>query len=218
MIPSLTDFFALLGIDLVLSAILLRLLSWGGNAKAGTRAAWLTAMLFAALWWPLGTAKLPALAYVRGVSSDLSITLVALACLGFWEGIFKGPAARSRNLEKTLVFVVAAGAGLFLYPLALGLGDWDPYRLGWGTPALWLVLLMIAVLARIGKFRLLPLLLALALLAWAAGLLESTNLWDYLLDPWLFVLSVAYCIRTGFMRATEQFAWAWRDKLSRPSA
>jgi hypothetical protein len=220
MMPSFTDFFALVGIDLVLSAVVLRVLSWGGDAKARTRAAWLAAALFAALWWPLGEAKLPALAYVRGLSSDLSITLVALACLGLWHGVVKEhePDRSFIKRETGIVFVVAAAAGLFLYPLALGLGDWDAYRLGWGTPALWLVLLMMTVVARLRKFRLLPLLLALAMLGWAAGLLESTNLWDYLLDPWLFVLSLVYCIKAAFRQATEGFAWPRRDKLSRRSA
>jgi hypothetical protein len=43
--------------------------------------------------------------------------------------------------------------------------------------------------------RLLPVLVALALLAWTLGLLESTNLWDYLLDPWLAAAAIFQCMR-----------------------
>lgn len=204
MIPSLNNFFALLGIDVMLCAVVLRLLSW--SSKANAWAPWVTAALFFALWLPVGPVQLPVLAYVRGVSSDLSITLVALACLALWRGIFKGPPVRDR--EKALLFFTTTAGGVLLYPLALGLGNWDAYRLGWGAPGLWLVLLVIAVVARLKKFWLLPLLLALALLAWTAGVFESTNLWDYLLDPWLFLMAFVYCIKTLFSTV--------RGGLSRP--
>jgi hypothetical protein len=202
MIPSLTNFFALLGIDAVLCAMALRLLSWSNKAAAW--GPWFTAVLFFALWLPVGPVQLPVLAYVRGASSDLSITLVALAGLALWQGIFKAPPVSDR--EKALVFFTITVGGLLLYPLALGLGNWDVYRLGWGAPGLWLVMLLIAMVARLKKFWLLPSLLALALLGWTAGVLESTNLWDYLLDPWLFLMAIVFCFRACVVRVPKWFA------------
>jgi hypothetical protein len=38
----------------------------------------------------------------------------------------------------------------------------------------------------------LPALVALALLAWSLDLMESGNLWDYLLDPWLSVFALGF--------------------------
>ena len=91
--------------------------------------------------------------------------------------------------------LAVASAALFLYPLALGWGDWDPYRLGWGAPGFWSALLIFSLICWFRGLRLLPLLVALALLAWTVGLLESTNLWDYLIDPWLSVVAIFLCAK-----------------------
>jgi hypothetical protein len=191
MLPALTDFVALQGIDLVLCAGCLRLLSW---RRGVTRwAKWVTAACFVLLWYPVGTAHLPILAYIRGISSDLSITLVALACLGLYRRLLVLRAIDPR--ERVVVNVAVAAAALFLYPLALGWGDWDAYRLGWGAPGMWAVLLALSLICWVKGLRLLPLLVALALLAWVAGVLESNNLWDYLIDPWLATAALFHCIK-----------------------
>jgi hypothetical protein len=129
---------------------------------------------------PLG-AGLPLAAQLRGVVGDLSVTSLVLLCGWLWrEARAAGPPAPRRTLELELL--LAAG-GLFLYPLALGLGRSDPYRLGYGSP--WLLCVLLAVtLAGVALDR--PLLaasVALAVLGWAVEALESRNLWDYLLDP-----------------------------------
>ena len=195
MFPSLTDTVALLGIDLVLCAVGLRLLN-PGSARSGLPrpwTKWTVAACFALLWVPVGSAGLPLLAYIRGVSSDLSISFDALACASLllqWRG---QPALPVR--ERSMVFYAVAVAAIFLYPLALGWGNWDAYRPGWGS--LWMLLtLLVLTLGCLAKgLRLLPVLTALALLAWTAGLLESDNLWDYLVDPWLAAGSIFYCVK-----------------------
>ncbi len=156
---------------------------------------WCVLGCFALLWLPAGAAQLPLVAYIRGVSSDLSFTLVLLACMGLAQGLFGFVLAGKR--EYTAVFVAVASAAVFLYPMALGWGDWDAYRPGWGSAAMWAVLLGVCVLAWLVGLRVLPLLIALALLAWTAGLLESSNLWDYLLDPWLVIVSFFQCASCG---------------------
>ena len=200
MLPPANDLIALLGIDLVLSAGCLRLLGWRrGVAPWGKFA---TAAVFVLLWCPVGPARLPLVAYVRGISSDPSISLVALACLGMYQRL--SGVRLTDDRECMLVSIALAVGALFLYPLALGWGDWDAYRLGWGSPGLWAVLLVLSLACWAKGFRLLPVLVALALLAWAAGALESTNLWDYLIDPWLAVAAIYQCIKSavilGFAR------------------
>lgn len=203
MLPPLNDLAALLGIDLVLSAGCLRLLSWRRGVTPW--ATWGTAACFVLLWCPVGAAHLPILAYIRGVSSDLSITLVALACLGLGQRLLELRVLDPR--ERTVVNMVVAAAALFLYPLALGWGDWDAYRLGWGAPVLWAALLALSLVCWVKGLRLLPLLVALALLAWVAGVLESGNLWDYLIDPWLAVAALFHCIKW--------VAANWRNRFRR---
>ena len=164
---------------------------------------WAAAVCFVGLWVPVGAAALPVLAYIRGISSDLSITFVALACASLlmqWRGM---PAPTVR--ERSAVFYAVAAAAVFLYPLALGWGDWDAYRPGWGSPGMLLALLVLAVVCMARGLRLLPALIALALLAWTAGLLESGNLWDYLIDPWLAAGAIFYCAKTAAVRLLLHF-------------
>ncbi len=240
MLPRLTDLVALLGISLVLCAMLFRLLRAASGSKPWVK--WMIAGCFVLLWLPVGAAHLPSVAYVRGVSSDLSLTLVALAGLGLWQGLFRSlpdfgsigcksaaavhfspafcpiaglwacksgkncprwgsfslsmPKARQApsrallgNRDKTPLFAVVLVAGVFLYPTALGWGDWDAYRLGWGSYGMLLGLLALVFAFCYQGLRLLPLLVALALLGWVAGIMESGNLWDYLIDPWLVIFA-----------------------------
>lgn len=200
-LPPPTDFLALLGIDLALSAGCLRLLS--GRKSASRWARWVAVLFFLGLWLPVGAAHLPVLAYVRGLTSDLSVTLVALACLCLSRRWFGLPAIAER--EKTALHAVIAFAALFLYPMALGWGDWDSYRLGWGGWGLWMALLALSLLAWLKGLRLLPMLVALALLAWSAALMESNNLWDYLVDPWLAAASLFQCLKSGARRLRARF-------------
>ena len=194
MLLPLTDFSALLGINLVLCAVCLRLLR-GRSDVVMTWKNWVTAGFFVALWCPVGSAYIPIVGYIRGVSSDLSITLVALACLVSLRDQFGFEWLDQRNV--TAVWVAAAVVALILYPLALGWGDWDPYRLGWSSQGFLLGLLIVSLVCWVSKLRLLPLLVALALLAWSMDVLESTNLWDYLIDPWLALMAIYQCLRVG---------------------
>lgn len=203
MLPPLTDLVALLGIDLVLCAGCLRLLNWQFGVTPWTK--WLTAACFVLALIPLGTAQLPLVAYVRGISSDLSITLVVLAGLGLVRRL-RGLRGIDRA-ERMAVNTAVAAAALFLYPLALGWGDWDPYRAGWGAPGMLVALLAISVFCWIQGLRLLPVLVAAALLAWSFDLLESTNLWDYLIDPWLATAAIFQCLK--WMRTR------WQTRLRR---
>ncbi|RYX97658.1 MAG: hypothetical protein EOO28_02120 [Comamonadaceae bacterium] len=199
-LPPLTDLFALFGVNLVLCAALLRLL----QASMGWPwAKWLAVGLFVLLWMPAGSAHLPLVAYVRGITSDFSVTLVLLATIGIlqrWTGrvVF---GAR----EKHAAYAVLAVGAVALYPLAMGWGDHDPYRAGWGSAALWTLLLALTVASWIRGLRLLPLLVAAGLLSWSAGMMESTNLFDYLLDPWIAVGALAVSVRrlAGFVLRSD---------------
>ena len=206
LLPPFTDLVALLGIDLVLCAAGLRLLTAGRGFSGWTKGVVLAC--FVLLWLPVGAAQLPLLAYIRGVSSDLSVTLVALSCLGLSHRLFRIPVIATQ--ERMALNGIIAIAALFLYPLALGWGDWDAYRLGWGSWGLWATLLALSLVFWIKGLRLLPLLIALALLAWTVGLMESTNLWDYLIDPWLALSALFQCIKALLLRFRQPRAFTQR--------
>lgn len=191
MLPPLTDLLALLGIALVLCAGCMRLLSgWLGVTRWSTG---LTAACFVLMWVPIGAAQLPLVAYFRGISSDLSITLVLLAALGLVRRLSGHGEIEPR--ERMTLSAAIAVVALLLYPLALGWGDWDPYRAGWGAPGMLVVLLVMTIFYWSQGLRLLPVLVAAALLAWTFDLLESTNLWDYLMDPWLATAAIFQCLK-----------------------
>ncbi|MES2400445.1 MAG: hypothetical protein V4573_10720 [Pseudomonadota bacterium] len=191
MLPPLTDLFALLGINLVLCAALTRLVFRPWKK-------WSVAAVFLLLWLPVGSAHIPAVAYIRGVSSDLSVTLILLACVGLGQRMSGVTLLAAR--ERTAVFGVAVLAAMLLYPAALGWGDFDMYRLGWGSFAMLAGLFVLCVACWLLNFRLLPVLIAAALLAWFAGAMESTNLWDYLMDPWLAATAFVHGLRAGIMK------------------
>ena len=197
-----TDFYALLGIDLVLCAVFLRLTVRVSPrtvaVKAGAWPLWLAAILFLSLWLPFGDAGLLLLGYARGVLSDFSVTSVVLSVLfiGQRSGFLNGPG----DVEKRALFIALSFAALLLYPTALGWGDWDAYNLGWGSTAGVAVLSLLMLFCFWRRFRLLPLLMAAALLAWSIGLLESTNLWDYLIDPWIACVSIGVALKAGLGR------------------
>ena len=192
-IPPPTDLAALLGIDLVLCAAGVRLAA--GRFDNAHWVGWAVLGCFVVFWLPVGVGGLPLLAYVRGISSDLSVSMVALACLVLGQRMFGMPAlARRERLASCGVIVMAAA---LLYPTALGWGDWDAYRLGWGSFSMLGMLLALVLGCWLNGLRLLPALVGVALLAWVSGLMESTNLWDYLIDPWLVVGATIQCILAG---------------------
>ena len=130
-------------------------------------------------------APLPLAGFLRGVTGDLSVTTLLLLTRFVLRPAFDWKPLEART---ALAFqgLVTAG-GLVLYPLTLGLGLWDPYTLGYGEP--WFLGALVALAAATLFLDLFfgAGCLALGVLAWSLGALESRNLWDYLLDPLVFV-------------------------------
>jgi hypothetical protein len=197
MLPALTDLVALAGIAMVACAACLRLpgLTSGSDGRANAKGRWLAGICFVVMWIPVGAPQLPVAAFIRGVTSDFSVSLVVLAALGLSARLFGFKPLESR--ERQAVFYAVAAAALFLYPLALGWGDWDAYRLGWGSGGLWASLLFLCLVCWVAGLRLLPLLIGIAMLSWTAKLMESTNLWDYLFDPWLACAAIFKSLAAG---------------------
>lgn len=95
-----------------------------------------------------------------------------------------------------LLFVWGGAGALFLYPMALGLGPWDPYALGWGRSWLFYGLLCLGA-ALVAMHHPLGLVFTAALLGQGLGLFESLNLWDSVMDPVFGILSLAALLRHG---------------------
>ena len=139
--------------------------------------------------------------YFRGVGGELSVTTLLLVSSSISAFAFGLKPPGRQELETLATFVLLAGA--FLYPMSLGLTSFDPYALGYPerVRALLLALAPVAVYASLrGRFLLL-LALALAVVAHRFELLESGNLWDYLLDPWLVLGMAGFTIFARFSKS-----------------
>jgi hypothetical protein len=128
---------------------------------------------------PLGA--LPAAGYLRGIAGDLSVTTMLLLVRGLLRPVLGWAAIDARS--RLALQILVAASGLALYPMAFGLGPFDPYRLGYANPWFLAGLLALAVAAGLRRLTLVTWCLALAVLGWALGATESRNLWDYLVDP-----------------------------------
>lgn len=138
---------------------------------------------------------LPAAAYLRGIVGDLSVTSIIL--LAVWLGNSLFDWRLFNEYKKWLPQSVIAITAVIFYPLALGIGYFDPYRLGFGN--IWFLgaLFLLTIAAYFQRYFLLAFCIALAVLAWSVGWYESTNLWNYLLDPFVAIYAIGALVGRG---------------------
>lgn len=118
--------------------------------------------------------------WIISFNANFSIAFTALVFDRIWERAFGNPLMDSRARQTAWSF--GLGAGILLYPMALGLGGFDPYGLGFG-PTWLLVPLLLFTLWLLYRQNRFGAILVACILAYNMRLLESSNLWDYLLDP-----------------------------------
>lgn len=181
--PNFTDLIGLIGSASIIASSALILPSVKRLAKP--RLAMLLGAIFIYALLPITGMSLAA--YLRGGIGDISITTLLLLCSMLAKPWLS--CATLDNKNRFALFGIISIAALVLYPMALGIGAYDPYRLGYGNVPFVTTVLLIALAAWYWKIYWVTLCVACATLAWAMGWYESNNLWDYLLDP--FVASYA---------------------------
>lgn len=129
--------------------------------------------------------------WVATLNPNFSVPLSGMLAISVWERTF-GRSVFS-NREWTTAWSFGAIGGLVLYPMALGLGSVDPYEWGWRFGPLWVLVGMLTAWLVWQQNRFAVLLL-LAAGAWHLRLLESTNYWDYLLDPVYSLVSLGWVV------------------------
>ena len=197
--PTSTDVTGLAGIAVALAAALLALP--GVRRLARPRLTALLAAVVILVLAPLGT--LPVAACVRGATGDLSITTLVLLGSVVLRWVTGWPPVDQRARFSLLGCISIAA--LALYPMALGVGLFDPYRLGYGSPWLLGALFAAALAAWFRRLDLIAICIALAVLAWTVRWYESNNLWDYLLDPLVSFYAVSVLARRGANRILRSF-------------
>jgi MFS family permease len=129
---------------------------------------------------------LPLARWLIGINANFSFPLVATALNKAWENASGRRLLGSNASMASWIFGLTAG--LALYPMALGLGGFDPYVLGWGFSWLFAFLAMVTIALLLMKNRFAVVLIA-CILGYDLNLLESANLWDYLVDPFFVFFS-----------------------------
>jgi hypothetical protein len=198
--PRPTDLIGLAGAAVVVAAVVVAAGRMLGLRRSGL-AVLAGASAIAALV-PIGA--LPVAGLLRGVVGDLSLTTLVLLLRGLARDIRGGDPADPRTTLTLQGLVMVAG--VVLYPLALGLGAWDPYRLGYGDPWFLATLLAVALTALVLDTPLVTFCTALGVLAWGLGAYESRNLWDCLIDPLVFVWA-AFALLLRAARAPVRRHW-----------
>lgn len=191
-----TDLTGLIGSASIIASTALLLPSVKRLAKP--RLAMLLGAIFVYSLLPITGLSLAA--YLRGGIGDVSITTLLLLCSVLIKPWLS--CATLDNKNRLVLFGLVAIAALVLYPMALGIGAYDPYRLGYGNMSFVTGVLLIALTAWYWQAYWVTLCLACATLAWAAGWYESSNLWDYLLDP--FVASYAIYVMLASLVALRR--------------
>lgn len=129
---------------------------------------------------------------LRGLWGDPSITTLQLLAL-----TLTGKVPQSLRSGYRAPAVIAL-SGLALYASALGPWNLDLYRFGYQPALLGGILAAVALAAWWRGQAWWLWLLTIDLFAWRAGCLESSNLWDTLLDPLLMLAMLALALRNGY--------------------
>lgn len=190
-----TDWTGLCGLALVYLLPAMRL-PFASRLDARRRRLFAAGVLVAVLLPVSG--GLSAAGWLRGMVGDLSLTSVLLLAGALYTRLRPVQGELWNRRERLVLLSFIAALALLLYPFALGLGALDPYRAGYGTLGAVAMLGLLAFWLMRRGLVLLPLAIAVALLGWSLGVLESDNLWDYLLDVPLALYALGALVRALF--------------------
>jgi hypothetical protein len=150
-------------------------------------------------FWPIGSLglslELPLSAYVRGVIGDLSTVTVVL--------LLSTLLMRNQSTPRIVKLVIVL-IGICFYPFALGLGMFDPYGWGYSSVALLIAVIIFALMCAAANWNKGVWAIGLAMIAWSVRWHESTNLWDYLIDPFLVTWAILGLVATIVKKRKEK--------------
>jgi hypothetical protein len=172
--------------QLLLVAVLLTLLT-GRLVKNSRQHLFIVAvLLLAGLFLPVY--GLSFAQWLRSVLGDLSVFSLVIFANILAQRLFAHQLLAQASRNNLLRGI--ALTGVVFYPFALGVSAFDPYRLGYSPLLLAALLCVASVIAWLRAERGFAMVLLLPLIAFNLQLLESTNLWNYLLDPVVLVYAL----------------------------
>ena len=137
------------------------------------------------LFVPIG--GLPIWSWAFTFCPNPSLPMLGMICCALWQHLGGVPVFKPADWRATWIFGVVAGTALYLHPILFP--ALDLYYWGWDrTTAVWcLATLAVALLAWGNR---LGVLFLAALIAFQMDTLESKNCWDYVIDPFYWMISV----------------------------
>jgi hypothetical protein len=183
--------------QVLLLAVLITLMAGKIVKDSGLRIGVIAALLALCLFLPVS--GLSVAQWLRSVVGDLSMFTLLVFLNILAQRLFKRNFITADSRKKLLLGV--AMVGVVFYPLALGVSSFDPYRLGYSPVFMAALLCLASITAWLRAHRELAIILLLPLLAYNLRMLESVNLWDYLLDPVLLVYAVVQSLATFHFHA-----------------
>jgi len=156
--------------------------------------------------------------YAHSLTNDLSIT--SLLWLTWCAGTrISGAGAMSerQHLQLALCF---SSLALLLYPAAMGLSMFDPYRLGYAPSYLLVFVFAISIALWLVRNYFGAALLTAATAVFMLDFRSPDNFWDYLIDPLLGLYCLSVVGRYGLPRIwrnlNERFDWNLSTGRTRP--
>jgi hypothetical protein len=141
------------------------------------------------------------LVWSASLMGGVSVPLVGLLLVLIMEKFFSCTLFSAWEWRTTWIFGMLSS--LILYPAALGLGPIDPYCWGWRNNLFLVVIAILTFFLLVTKNRF-AILILLALAAFDFQLQETTNLWDYLIDPIYALLALVMGMRSLFFNEEPQ--------------
>ncbi|HOP46045.1 MAG TPA: hypothetical protein PK874_00155 [Desulfobacteraceae bacterium] len=109
----------------------------------------------------------------------------------------------SKAVISGCIFCVITG--ILLYPMALGIGRLDPYAFGWSFSFLFVILMIVTLMLILIKNRF-SIVLILCILSYDVKIMESVNLWDYLVDPIFMIISFIFIVNLVIKKVSKKEA------------
>ena len=140
---------------------------------------------------------------LKGVFADLSLTTVML--LITWP-ILKITNRSLNEPDISVLCTVVLILSLALYPMALGVGFYDPYGLGFQPGILISLVAAMGFLAVHKNYWICVVAVLVVLFGFWLKALPSHNLWDYMLDPILVIFTVIYLLQRLFRLRISRYS------------